>query len=96
MEVNRKEIIPPAFLNGLVGVTRGEVSDAFDRVADKAHWKNPIDAEIVLDDCGAFALGRLIEQAVIFYQGVKPTITKLADRGNGQGLYRFQSTGYIG
>src|SRR5262245_44728559 len=72
-------------------VTRGELRDAFDRVADKANWKNPVDAVI---DISGDAEMAMIREAVIFFTGSVP---KFAPR-KGAKLpgcrYRVTARGY--
>jgi hypothetical protein len=56
-------------------VTRRELSAAFDWVADRSNWKNPIDVRLVLSDrqCA------LVAAAVEFFAGCRPTIERDGD-----------------
>lgn len=66
-------------------VTRGELSKAFDSVADRANWKNPINAVVALDSFGIC----LLTEAVIFFTGSVPSYKSL-----GGGKYRVTAAGY--
>jgi hypothetical protein len=61
------------------------MSKAFDLVKDGEHWKNPIDKTLELTD----EQRRITEDAIIFYAGCVPTITKVAG-----GKYRVRAVGY--
>lgn len=52
-------------------VTRGELSEAFDWVADRSNWKNPIACAIVL----SARQRALVREAIVFFTGSIPTIT---------------------
>ena len=71
-------------------VTQGQLSEAFDRVADKANWKNKIDAVVDLNDQEM----AMISEAVVFFTG---SVAKFAPR-NGAALpkcrYRVTAAGY--
>lgn len=67
-------------------VTRGELLQAFNRVASKANWKNPIKAEVFTQDEVALAV---IREAVIFFAGCRPTFTKTWD-----GWTKVEAVGY--
>lgn len=54
-------------------VTRRELRDAFDRVANKTNWKLPVNA--VIEATAADQL--LISEAVVFFTGSVPTITRV-------------------
>lgn len=78
-------------------VTQGELSAAFDKVAPKDHWKNRIDAQVVLSN--DFDL-LLIHNAVEFFTGSKATIEPVAiitsnGRPTGQTRYRVKAAGYF-
>lgn len=78
---------------GRRAITRRELSTAFDIVAPKDHWKNPIDATIEVD----FNTADLIREAVVFFTGSVPTfevIETVKDRGDGKGKYRVTAAGY--
>jgi hypothetical protein len=93
-QTDRAEVIPPQFVGGLEGVTRGELRDAFERVADKTDWKNPVNAEIEIDEGGAGAFRTILEQAIIFYTGTRPTFNVLNREPNGIVKYRVTARGY--
>jgi hypothetical protein len=62
---------------------------AFDAVADKANWKNPIDA--VVD---AYTR-ELVREAVIFFAGCVPSFEPLTGTTTGGiGRYRVKAVGY--
>jgi hypothetical protein len=61
------------------------LSDVFDKVANKENWKMPIDATVALTDAEI----AILTDAVIFYAGCVPSVTKL-----GNGRYRVQAEGY--
>jgi hypothetical protein len=52
-------------------VTQGELSTAFDWVADRSNWKNPIDCVVVL----SFRQMALVREAVPFFTGGPVVIT---------------------
>lgn len=56
-------------------VTRRELCAAFDRVADKANWKMPVDAIVEIATHAELAT---IRQAVIFFTGSVPTFKPVA------------------
>lgn len=51
--------------------TQEQLEQAFDLVADKKHWKNPINAVIPLESDQA-----LIREAVIHFTGSVPTFVR--------------------
>ena len=71
-------------------VTRGELSVAFDAVADKANWKNPVDSVVDLND----AEMAMVREAVVFFTG---SVAKFEAR-KGAKLprcrYRVRAAGY--
>src|SRR5262245_2846710 len=72
-------------------VTRGELSTAFDRVAAKGNWKNPINT--VVEIANDFDMA-VIKEAVIFFTGSVP---EFHARGGGKlpGChYRVTAKGY--
>src|SRR5262245_36809222 len=79
-----------ASVNGKA-VTRGELEIAFNAVADKVNWKNPIDATVDLD---AYTKA-IVAKAVEFFTGSK---AKFARKGGtttgGIGRYRVTAAGY--
>ncbi len=62
----------------------------FERVEDKANWKNPINAIIVLDDNDDKAQRQIdiLFDAIIFFTGSVPTITRCST-----GVYRVRARG---
>lgn len=94
LQNDRAEVIPAKCIGGLENVTRGELCDAFDRVANKDDWKKPVDAVIEIDEGGAGAFHALLEQAVIFYTGTRPTFNILKRKPNGVVEYRVVARGY--
>lgn len=66
-------------------VTRGQLADAFDLVADAANWKNPIDKTLRVSD----ETRVLIERAVTFFAGCHARFQKL-----GENHYRVTARGY--
>jgi len=66
-------------------VTRGELSAAFDRVANKVNWKLPINTVITVtgDDMP------VIVEAVKFFAGCIPTFTPARGK-NEPGVYRVR------
>ncbi len=73
------------------GVTRDELSLAFDAVADKANWKNPINTVVDLDDYTK----ALVAEAVVFYAGCVPSFERLTGTTtSGLAKYRVTAKGY--
>lgn len=74
-----------------VVVTQGRLSAAFDKVADKKHWKNPIDTTVECDDLEK----EIIYEAVIHFTGSVPEFVVLPGRHRGQKRkYRIKADGY--
>lgn len=72
-------------------VTAETLSIAFDAVADKTNWKNPIDRVVDLDDYTK----ALVERAVIYFVGSTPTFERLGGTTTGGvGRYRVRADGY--
>lgn len=71
-------------------VTRGELSTAFDRIADRSNWKNPIDRVLDLNDAELFA----IIEAVRFFAGCVPTFTIVPGGKLPKCRYRVRAVGY--
>ena len=71
----------------LDGYTEQQLSDAFDRVANRDDWKAPIDCITVADE----VVGRedLIRKAVVFYTATEPAIVVC-----GSGYAHIQADGY--
>lgn len=70
--------------------TRKQLSEAFDKVSNKEHWKLPINA--VLPEWFSVAETELITAAVIFYTGSVPTFER--EYKNGAGSTKVQAAGY--
>lgn len=68
-------------------VTRGQLAAVFDRVKDAEHWKNPIDALVVLEKDEV----PLMEEAIVFFTGSVPSIVEV---GIG-GAYHVTAAGYF-
>lgn len=90
-EVNAMDAMVVARINGR-DVTRGELSVAFDRVADPTNWKNPICKSVVLhgDVDEQIALTR---EAVRFFAGCDPTFTRHGPSLDGERVH-FMAVGY--
>jgi len=72
-------------------VTWGQLHDAFDRVADRTNWKNPIAADFTTStdaNTSAFEV-ELMHAAVEFFAGCRPTI-----RHMGNFRFRCEAVGY--
>jgi len=70
------------------GVTRAQLSKVFDKVADKANWKNPINATAYLSD----EEKEMLAKAITFFTG---SVAKFERRGkrNGQSRYHVYADG---
>jgi hypothetical protein len=72
-------------------VTRGELSKAFDAVANKANWKLPINASVDLDEFTK----AMVAEAVVFFTGSKAKFKRLTGTTTGGiGRYRVTAAGY--
>jgi hypothetical protein len=72
-------------------VTHGELSMAFDAVADKAHWKNPINAVVDLDEFTK----AMVAKAVVFFAGCEASFERMGGTTtSGVGRYRVKAKGY--
>lgn len=71
-------------------VTRGELSKAFDKVADQANWKNPISCVVEIEDDAELLL---IRDAVIFFTASEPTFSPVSNGFSGNS-YRVRADGY--
>lgn len=72
-------------------VTRGELSKAFDRVADKSNWKKPIDATVNLTDSER----EIVAKAVTFFTGNVAKFEKVRAKGSQPFAgYRVTAPGY--
>jgi hypothetical protein len=67
-------------------VTQGELAAAFDWVADKAHWKNPIDCVVALSPRQV----ALVREAVPFFTGSKARVEVIDE-----GVVRIRAAGYF-
>ena len=68
------------------GYSRLQLHPAFEMVADRKHWKNPINALVEADD----AKLAIIAAAVPFFTGSLAEITK----GRKRGTFRVRAAGY--
>ena len=66
-------------------VTRDELHDAFNLVANRANWKFPVNCTVNADA----AKRALIREAVIFFTGSVPRFHRIA-----RGQYRVSAPGY--
>ena len=71
-------------------VTQGELSKAFDVVANKANWKMPIDCDVTLKSHREMAM---ISKAVVFFTGSVAKFTAVALLGS-KCRYRVTAAGY--
>lgn len=79
-----------ATVNGK-SVTRGDLTIAFNAVADKANWKMPIDARVDLD---AYTLA-MVAEAVTFFTGSVAKFERLTGSTTGGiAKYRVTAAGY--
>jgi hypothetical protein len=67
-------------------VTRGELSEAFDKVADKANWKMPIDATVGLNTRELV----MLTEAIVFFTGCVPNFTLIPGEARGKRRKRYQ------
>lgn len=65
--------------------TREQMKEAFDMVADRNHWKNPIKRIVKIEP----RMIPIIEDAVMYFTGSEAEITKLHS-----GFYRVEAVGY--
>ena len=65
--------------------TQQQLHDAFTKVQDKQHWKNPIDALVEKKDID------IVTEAIIHFTGSIPTFQPK----KGSGKYRVQAAGYF-
>lgn len=72
-------------------VTRGELSAAFDRVANRDNWKDRID--VVVDVANDVELAT-IREAVVFFTGSVPTFEPRPGAGLPGCRYRVRAAGY--
>lgn len=72
-------------------VTQGELAAAFDKVADKANWKLPIDATVDLSGDADLAT---IREAVVFFAGCVPTFVPVVGAALPGCRYRVRAVGY--
>lgn len=72
-------------------VNRAELTIAFNAVAPKDNWKNPIDATVDLDDYTK----AMVAEAVTFFTGSVATFTRIGGTTTGGvGRYRVTAKGY--
>lgn len=73
-------------------VTRGELSTAFDLVADRSNWKNPISALVNLTDSER----DMVAGAVVFFTGSVASFEAISHGTMQHGLtrYRVRAAGY--
>lgn len=72
-------------------VTRGDLSIAFDAVADKSNWKMPIDKVVDLD---AYTQA-MVAEAVTFFTGSVATFQRIGGTTTGGiGKFRVKAAGY--
>jgi len=77
-------------------VTRFAITRAFNKVCNKTHWKNPIDATVMV--ASPFER-RLIEDAIMFFTGSiaqSEVVNNITSEGKptGQMRVRFRAAGY--
>jgi len=85
----REQIVAEA--NG-IGLSRGELHEAFKRVENPRNWKAPIDAKFttVQEPSASLHEVAVIREAVIFFTGSEPTITH-----EGNFRFRCRAPGYF-
>jgi hypothetical protein len=71
-------------------VTRGELSEAFDYVANRDNWKLPIDATV---DLGPASMA-MVREAVIFFTGSVPSFTAVGPEVDRCARFRVRAAGY--
>jgi hypothetical protein len=72
-------------------VTRGELSLAFNAVANKENWKFPVNATVTLDPY----LKAMVAKAVEFFTGSKAKfVAKSGSTTSGMTLYHVTAAGY--
>ena len=86
-EKNRARVVSE--VNGKP-VTHGELSDAFDLVADPENWKNPIDARI--ENPGA-EMRALIAEAVVYFTGSTAHFRRVIE-SCGKDTFHITAKGY--
>lgn len=78
-------------------VSRGELDEAFKKVQPKDNWKNPINAEVVVEGDEEIAM---IREAVIFFTGSVPSfkalrpVRPIRGKDGGAMLYKVVAAGY--
>lgn len=73
-------------------VTRSELSAAFDRVANKQHWKNEIDC--VVDIASDFDMA-VVKEAVVFFTGSVARFDAVPGGTMPGCRYRVRAAGYF-
>ena len=71
-------------------VTQGQLSKAFDKVANKANWKFPVDATVTIKTHYEMAL---IQEAVVFFTGSVAKFTAVELLGS-KCKYQVKAAGY--
>lgn len=74
-------------------ITRGELRDHFDTVADRTNWKNPIDATVLLRRGNNDEHLELVKLAVVFFTGSVLQVVSLDDF-NGYRRAKVKAAGY--
>ena len=74
-------------------VRRAEFEAAFNRVADKANWKNPIDATVIVMNGAEL---EILLRAIEFFTGSRATteILRAGTLGGTSATYRIRAAGY--
>lgn len=71
-------------------VSRGELKEAFDLVADPENWKNPIDIRI--ENPGADMIEK-IKEAVVFFTGSTCHVRRVVE-SSGRDTFHITAKGY--
>lgn len=94
MDDGRNQLV--AKVNGRM-VSRGQLSDAFEKVRPAGNWKDPIRAEVMIEGDEELAM---IREAVVFFTGsipafkaIRPVRPIKGDYG-GAMLYSVRAAGY--
>jgi hypothetical protein len=69
------------------GYTKAELTAAFDKVKNKDHWKNPIDATIPVADVDITA------KAITFFTATQPKFFRVGEQGRNAKM-RVTAPGY--
>lgn len=68
--------------------TREELKAAFEKVQNKEHWKNPIDAFISPDDY------EVTDEAIAFFTGTRINSCVVISGGPNKGKWHIKADGY--